>query len=139
MKKIFFLIAACAISTLLSAQAKQKPAERISDDALSEIIASKSFTKKDQTDIQKILGKDFSALIDSKGHLVITVPTSISQIKSTPAGEFLPFTELKQTPKLIFWWGKGEGFILKKYLQTKMSEALGEERSKELISLLIRK
>lgn len=138
MKKVLLLITVCAFTNLLNAQAPQKAAKKLTDEALSEIIANKSFTKKDQVDIQKILGKDFKALLDTKGHLIVVTPKSVNQIKSTPAGEFVPFDMAKTTPQLIFWWGKGHGHMRKKYLQAKMAAALGEERNKQLIALITR-
>jgi len=46
------------------------------------------FSKRDQADIQKVLGKDFTAVLGKDGQLAVVTPNKVADLKSTARGGF---------------------------------------------------
>lgn len=94
-----------------------------------------SFSKAQQTQIAKILGKDFTPIFSSEGELVVTKGTSIRSVKALPGGGFSNVSKLASAEKneLIH-----KGWILRSSKQAleAMKTQLGEERFKQIEQVL---
>lgn len=115
MKKSILLLIALAFSTVAFSQVK--------------------FTKAEQQQVQKILGKDFTAVLGEQGQLAVVTPDKVGELKSTPRGSFNGMPGLAANAVLAAnekWWVyKQSGALLK--------SKLGEERFNQLNQILAKK
>lgn len=117
MKKSILLLVALAFSTAAFSQKSVK------------------FTRAEQAQMQKILGKDFTAVLGEKGQLAVVTPDKVGQLKSTPKGGFKGMPGLAANAVLAAnekWWVyKQSGDLLK--------SKLGEERFNQLNKIIDKK
>lgn len=116
MKKSILLLIALAFSTVAFSQEVK-------------------FTKAEQQQMQRILGKDFTAVLGPQGQLAVITPDKVGQLKSTPRGSFSGMPGLAANAVLAAnekWWVyKQSGDLLK--------SKLGEERFNQLNKILAAK
>lgn len=118
-KSIFALLVVALSATLCSAQEKKV-----------------SFTKSDQAEIQKILGKDFTAVLGDQGQLAIVAPKSVSGIKSTARGGF---TKLPGSAANATLAAYEKAWVYKQSSLSMFESKLGAERVKQLESVMAKK
>lgn len=94
------------------------------------------FSKAEQAEIQKILGKDFTAVLGEKGQLAIVAPKSVSAIKSTPRGGFsgLPTNAANAT-----FAAYEKAWVYRQSDKNALMAKLGQERFKQLETVMARK
>lgn len=118
MKKSILLLIAVAFSTVVFAQPR-----------------AVKFTKAEQQQVQKILGRDFTAVLGGQGQLAVVTPDKVGQLKSTSRGSFTGMPGLAANAVLAAnekWWVyKQSGDLLK--------SKLGEERFNQLNKILTQK
>ncbi|WP_025144590.1 hypothetical protein [Pedobacter jeongneungensis] len=118
MKKSILLLTALAFSTIAFSQQR-----------------TVKFTKAEQQQMQRILGKDFTAVLGGQGQLAVVTPDKVGQLKSTARGSFSGMPGLAANAVLAAnekWWVyKQSGDLLK--------SKLGEERFNQLNKILTKK
>ncbi|MGM9478047.1 hypothetical protein ACS5PU_16590 [Pedobacter sp. GSP4] len=93
------------------------------------------FSKRDQAEIQKVLGKDFTAVLGKDGQLAVVTPNKVADLKSTSRGGFTGQPGMAANAILAAyekaWVYKQSGAVLK--------SKLGEERFNQLKTILTAK
>ncbi|TKC05562.1 hypothetical protein FA048_17720 [Pedobacter polaris] len=94
-----------------------------------------AFTRAEQQQMQKVLGRNFTAVLGEKGQLAVVTPDKVGQLKSTARGGFSGMPGLAANAVLAAnekWWVyKQSGDLLK--------SKLGEERFNQLNAILAKK
>ncbi|TCC86467.1 hypothetical protein EZ428_23665 [Pedobacter frigiditerrae] len=94
-----------------------------------------AFTRAEQQQLQKVLGRNFTAVLGEQGQLAVVTPDKVGQLKSTARGGFSGMPGLAANAVLAAnekWWVyKQSGDLLK--------SKLGEERFNQLNTILAKK
>lgn len=118
-KSIFALLIVACTATIASAQEKKV-----------------SFTKADQAEIQKILGKDFTAVLGEQGQLAVVTPKSVAGIKSTAKGGF---SKLPANAANAVFAAYEKAWIYRQSSLEMLQSKLGVERVKQLEAVMAKK
>jgi len=94
------------------------------------------FTKADQEQIQKVLGKDYKAVLGKEGQLAIVAPRYVSEIKATPRGGF---SKLPGAAANAVFAAYEKGWIYRQSSKDILTSKLGEERFGQLKAIMEKK
>jgi hypothetical protein len=91
------------------------------------------FSKDEQMQIQKVLGKDFTAVLGDKGQLAIVSPKSVADIKSTAKGGF---SKLPANAANAVFAAYEKGWVYRQSSLEILKSKLGEERLTQLEGIM---
>jgi hypothetical protein len=91
------------------------------------------FSKADQENIQKVLGKDYTAVLSRDGQLAIVTPKSVGEITSAPRGGF---SKLPGNAASVTFAAYEKAWVYKKDTKDILKSRLGEERFKQLSAIM---
>jgi hypothetical protein len=91
------------------------------------------FTKEDQEKIQKVLGKEYKAVLGREGQLAVVTPKYVSEIKSTSRGGF---TKLPGSAANAVFAAYEKAWIYKQSTRDILQSKLGQERFAQLKTIM---
>ena len=94
------------------------------------------FTKADQEQIQKVLGKDYKAVLGKEGQLAVVAPRYVSEIKATSRGGF---TKLPGAAANAILAAYEKAWVYKQSSKDILTSKLGEERFGQLKAIMEKK
>ena len=122
MKKVFGIML-CAMAIAYGSQAQEKGKEI-------------RFTQADQEQIQKVLGKEYKAVLGKDGQLAIVAPRYVSEIKATSRGGF---SKLPGSAANATFAAYEKAWVYKQSSKDILTSKLGEERFGQLKAIMEKK
>ena len=94
------------------------------------------FSKEEQAEIQKILGKEFTAVLGSKGQLAVVAPKDLGRIKVTQRGG-ITGSPSKAANAVFAAYEKA--WVYRQSSKQMLEKILGQERFKQLETIMVAK
>lgn len=94
------------------------------------------FSKADQEEIQKVLGKEYKAVLGKDGQLAIVAPRYVSEIKATPRGGF---SKLPGSAANAVFAAYEKAWVYRQSSKDILTSKLGQERFTQLKAIMEKK